>query len=102
MTKERESRRWWVYLFICAVVLMVGIWLCWPRETQVVTFDSIDPSEWDDIILISPSDYTMSPMVGDRLLIDWPYDIIITDALSQTTVIVGPVTVQFSGAAEHD
>jgi len=41
------------------------------------------------------SQWHFTPDLDDWLLIDWPDSIIITDALSQTMVIQGPVTVRF-------
>jgi len=61
-----------------------------PTPTATPEFDVDGWIEW----LISQWRFT--PDLDDWLLIDWPDSIIITDALSQTTVIQGPATVRFN------
>jgi len=46
--------------------------------------------------LFLPMDFDYLPTSEDKMLIDWPHTILITDAFSQTTVIQGPATVRFS------
>lgn len=56
----------------------------------------------EDGIALYYSDYTFVPMSNIAYHIDWPYTITITDALSQTTVIQGPITVRFGEGATDD
>lgn len=104
-TRERWAR---AILFACIITGMLVSVLIWDyatRETQVVTFATLDQFDMDAYIEEWGRDsdkwlteqYMMTPWSADNVLfIEWPHSIHVTDSLSRTVTIAGPATVRFS------